>query len=139
MANLKMTEEQFKKSVTNLGRKIELQKKYTNEVKDLRDKVKSYMTENNMDSFDRGKVHITCYEKTTSKMNEELVMEIIKKKAKNTKIPEKRDLILSAIKTVPVIDEDVLESLVYDGIITSKDLEPATTIKKSKEARVTTK
>ena len=139
MANLKMTEEQFKKSVTNLGRKIELQKKYTNEVKDLRDKVKSYMTENNMDSCDRGKAHITCYEKTTSKMNEELVMEIIKKKAKNTKIPEKRDLILSAIKTIPVIDEDILESLVYDGIITSKDLEPATTIKKSKEARVTTK
>ena len=130
------TEEQFKQALRQAGELNRKIKEDTSQLKELKPSIINYMNENDVQSSQEGPYKAIFITKNSSKMNEDKVIELIEKKVRQARKPEKKELLASAIKTVKQVDEDVLEKLVYDGIISAKDLEPLTKTTQSTMVRL---
>lgn len=87
--------------------------------------LKTYFEENDTDEIACNEDLVTYKKSVRSKVNEEKLMECIKKLARNTKDPELKKKIRSCVKKVDTVDEDALETLMYEGTISPNALEPA--------------
>lgn len=130
------TEEQFKQAVRQAGELNRAIKDETAKLKDLKPSIINYMMKNDLKTIEDGPYRASYIIANSSKMDEEKVIQYLEKKVRQTRKPEKKELIQSAIKVVKQVDEDVLEQLVYDGIISASDLEPMTTTVQSNKIRL---
>lgn len=85
--------------------------------------IKKYLTENKLEEFDADGVKVTYKGSERSSINEEKLIKTIKKIANNTDDKEVKKVIKSCIKKVETIDEPTLETLIYNNVIDSSDLE----------------
>lgn len=91
--------------------------------------IKEYFKNNNITNFKTDKYEASVTTKDNESLNEELAIEIIKKKLGGA-------LLASVIKTKEYIDEDALEKLVYNGDFDIKVLNKAKIIKTTQTLRV---
>ena len=87
--------------------------------KQLTEQVKILLDEEGITKDTIGDIKVNYTTCTKSSMNEDKLLAIVKQLAQ-----EQPDL-LSCIETKEVIDEGVLEELIYNGFITVDDIQPA--------------
>jgi len=85
--------------------------KLTKEVKSLSEDIKQLMIEKGETKISQNGYNISCSERETVKVDEDKLISVLKKNNVN------------AIKLKEVIDEDVLESKIYNGELSKKVLE----------------
>ena len=87
--------------------------------KQLTDQVKVLLDEEGITKDTIGDIKVTYTTCTKSSMNEDKLLTIVKQLAQEQ--PE----VLKCIETKEVINEGVLEELIYNGFITVDDIQPA--------------
>ena len=87
--------------------------------KQLTDQVKVLLDEEGITKDTIGDIKVTYTTCTKSSMNEDKLLAIVKQLAQEQ--PE----VLKCIETKEVINEGVLEELIYNGFITVDDIQPA--------------
>ena len=90
--------------------------------KPLGDEIKSFMYDNDMNSFSSDNFTATITKTENEELNEELAIEIIKKNLRT-------ELRKTVIKKKEYIDDDALEKLVYNGQFDIQLLQKAKIIK----------
>ena len=105
-----------------LGQAVEAKeelKRAKEQEKQLTDQVKILLDEQGITKDTIGDIKVTYTTCTKSSMNEDKLLTIVKQLAQEQ--PE----ILKCIETKEVINEGVLEELIYNGFITVDDIQPA--------------
>lgn len=90
-----------------------------------KDFIKQFMNDSDLAFFDTGKGAATIVASNSSNMNNDILMGILNDLAEAAESEEEMEEILSAIEYKPVINEEKLESLLYNNKISDKDLKPA--------------
>lgn len=88
--------------------------------------VKKYMTDNGMEEAESGEWKVTYKPSERVSMNEEKLIATLKKLARKEKDKERKAEIRKAIVKVEAIDEQLLESLIYNGVIEADDIQECT-------------
>ena len=100
-------------------------KEATKELTPLKNAVKKYMVENSLESVETDGIEVIISEAVTSSMNNEKLMQILEAKIEAAPDEDSCERLAQVIVYTKRIDEDVLESVLYDGIISESDLAPA--------------
>lgn len=96
-------------------------------LKTLKEALKDFMVENDIEKAEAGDYTLTAFTTTRNSMDENKLMEIIRKKIDETEDEEEAERFANCIQYKPQIDEELVEQLVYDGILPEKDLAEALT------------
>lgn len=104
-SNAKDSEKDVKASLAELGQKL-----------------KDILTENNLEEYEYGGVKISYKSSERSTVNEDKLINTVKKIARVTKDKEEKARIRAAVIKVEAIDEHHLETLIYDGTIKPEDI-----------------
>lgn len=102
------------------------EKKLKAELGDLGDGIKAYLTTHELEEFSHEGLKISYKPTEKSTVNEQLLIKTLKKLATKEKDAGVRKSIRACIKKVEAIDETNLETLIYNGIIPSEELEKCT-------------
>ena len=121
------TEEDFKQAVREAGELNRDIKYQTAQLKELKPRLIKYMQDNGVSSIEDGPYKASYQVANKSTMDEDKVIALIEKKIRQAKRPERKELLAGAIETVKQINEDKLSELIFDGVISAKDLEQYTT------------
>lgn len=99
----------------------------TKELKTMKDELKTYMIENDIEKAEAGVYTLSAFETNKSSMNETKLMELLNKKIDEAETEEEAELLAGCIEYKPQVNEELVEKLVYDGVISEKDLAEAVT------------
>ena len=100
-------------------------KEVTKELTPLKNAVKQYMVDNSLESVETEGIEVIISESVTSSMNNEKLMQILEAKMESAPDEDSCERLAQVIVYTKRIDEDVLESVLYDGSISESDLAPA--------------
>jgi len=103
-----------------------LEKEVAEKIKELNNELKNYMVENNVTELDGEYAKIRYVVAKQSTFDTEPLLHYLKENDLNEAI---------VVKEVP--DETKLQSLIYDGRVSMKDLEPFVKVKETPTLRVT--
>ncbi len=92
----------------------------TKVVKGLVDEIKNHFISNNLSAFSSENYTAKLTKKTSESMDLELAIDVLKKLKAEKKLTAKQ--LNSCVVKVEQIDEDALEKLIYDGVVTASDL-----------------
>lgn len=98
------------------------------EVKTLKDALKSYMKENDIESAQGQKFSATFYTTEKSTMDENILLEIINKLVDGAETEEQSERFANLIEYKPTINTKLLEDMIYHGEIDQETVLPAVVV-----------
>lgn len=96
---------------------------YDDQKKEMAKQIKEFMKENDIQEIETDKCKATYKPSSKVTVNEEKLIQNIKDIARKTKDKELKAKIRKAVVKVEAIDEQYLETLIYDGFITSEQIQ----------------
>lgn len=102
--------------------------KLEKEVKPLKDALKSYMQENDIESAQGQKFSATFYTTEKSTMDENILREIIDKLVEEAETEEQSERFANLIEYKPTINTKLLEDMIYHGEIDQETVLPAVVV-----------
>lgn len=96
---------------------------YDDQKKEMAKQIKEFMKENDIQEIETDKCKATYKPSNRVTVNEEKLIQNIKDIARKTKDKELKAKIRKAVVKVEAIDEQYLETLIYDGFITSEQIQ----------------
>ncbi len=97
--------------------------------------LKNLLEEENLEEAQSSEARVTYKLSTKVTVNEEKLLACIKRLAESTSSEQIRKQLLSSIITVEKVDEEYLETLIYDGVLSPEDIEDSYTSTQSKTLR----
>ncbi len=97
--------------------------------------LKNLLEEENLDEAQSSEARVTYKLSTKVTVDEEKLLASIKRLAESTKSEHLRKQLLSSIVTVEKVDEEYLETLIYDGVLSPEDIEDSYTSTETKTLR----
>lgn len=116
--------EKIKSLVRGLFEDKQTQKELDNSIEKDSAELKKWMADKKVDVMDVDSIHVTYAKQVRSTMDEGKTIEILRELAKNVDDSE-AEKILGCIKTKEYIDEQELENLIYNEMVSKETLEPA--------------
>lgn len=128
-------EKQFLEAIEEAGELNATKGDMEKQVKTLRDALKEYMKENDIESAQGKHFSATFYQTERSTMNEEMLKEIIEKLVDEAETEEMCEKLSGLIEYKPVINTKLLEDLIYHGEIDQETILPAVIVSVSEGIR----
>ncbi len=98
-------------------------------------KLKKLLEEENLEEAISNDARVTYKPTVKVTVDEEKLLASIKRLAESTKSEQLKKQLLSSIVTVEKVDEEYLETLIYDGVLSPEDIEDSYTSTESKTLR----
>lgn len=102
-----------------------LEKQYKKDTKECTDALKSKLHERGLTSVQADNITATLSEVTKTTINEDLLIGILTNLAKDTQDDGAAKSIRACIEYNPSINEDKVQKLLYQGILSAEDIAPA--------------
>lgn len=118
-------EKQFIEAIEEAGELNASKGDLEKQVKSLRDALKEYMKENDIESAQGKHFSATFYQTERSTMNEELLKQIIEDLVDKAETEEMCEKLSRLIEYKPVINTNLLEDMIYHGDIDQEAILPA--------------
>lgn len=128
-------EKQFLEAIEEAGELNATKGNIEKQVKTLRDALKEYMKENDIESAQGKHFSATFYQTERSTMNEEMLKEIIEKLVDEAETEEMCEKLSGLIEYKPVINTKLLEDMIYHGEIDQETILPAVIVSVSEGIR----
>lgn len=128
-------EKQFLEAIEEAGELNATKGNMEKQVKTLRDALKEYMKENDIESAQGKHFSATFYQTERSTMNEEMLKEIIEKLVDEAETEEMCEKLSGLIEYKPVINTKLLEDMIYHGEIDQETILPAVIVSVSEGIR----
>lgn len=118
----------FINAIEQAGELNSEKRKLEKEVKPLKDALKSYMQENDIESAQGQKFSATFYTTEKSTMDENILREIIDKLVEEAETEEQSERFANLIEYKPTINTKLLEDMIYHGEIDQETVLPAVVV-----------
>lgn len=128
-------EKQFLEAIEEAGELNATKGDMEKQVKTLRDALKEYMKENDIESAQGKHFSATFYQTERSTMNEEMLKEIIEKLVDEAETEEMCEKLSGLIEYKPAINTKLLEDMIYHGEIDQETILPAVIVSVSEGIR----
>lgn len=120
-----MVAENIKRLVRGLFEDKQAYKELEDSISKDTAELKKWMGDKKRDEMSVDDIVVTYKPQVRSTMDEGKVLEIVRELATAATTEERRDEILSCIKTKEYVDETELENLIYNEMVAKEALEPA--------------
>ncbi len=122
------TETEFIQAIEEAGQINAEKGQLEKSVKTLKDALKSYMKENDIEAAQGKNFSATFYTTEKSTMNEEKLQEIIKDLIENAETEDECERLSQLIEYKPTINTNLLEDMIYHGEIDQESILPAVVV-----------